>query len=100
MLSAFFRHGCVLTLHVFAVLQVALAMIKKGQPVKVGDIVQYVVCEKEGAKSPADRAFHPEEVAKCDDGSLKLDVEWYLAQQVSTPHYSSHPYDLVKARQR
>lgn len=63
-------------------LQVALSLMKRGQPVKVGDIVQYVVCEKEGAKSPADRAYHPDDVAKCTDGSLKLDIEWYLAQQV------------------
>jgi DNA polymerase elongation subunit (family B) len=51
--------------------QVALAMMKEGKAVNVGDHIPYVICEKEGAKSAADRSYHPDEVLR-SDGALKV----------------------------
>ncbi|GAB5035819.1 dna polymerase alpha catalytic [Nannochloropsis oceanica] len=65
-------------------LQVALAMMKAGKPVNVGDHIEYVICEKEGAKAAAERAFHPDDVQR-SEGELKVDVEWYLTQQILPP---------------
>lgn len=65
-------------------LQVALAMMKAGKPVNVGDHIEYVICEKEGVKAAAERAFHPDDVER-SEGELKVDVEWYLTQQILPP---------------
>lgn len=65
-------------------LQVALSMMKAGKPVNVGDHIEYVICEKEGAKAAAERAFLPDDV-KHSEGELKVDVEWYLTQQILPP---------------
>ena len=59
-------------------------MMKDGKPVNVGDHIPYVICLKEGAKSPAERAFHPDEVSR-SNGDIKVDVEWYISQQIMPP---------------
>lgn len=63
-------------------------MLQAGKHVNVGDHIPYVICTKDSAKtdsgSPADRAFHPEEVLR-SEGKLILDVEWYLGQQMHPP---------------
>lgn len=46
-------------------------MMKAGKPVNVGDHIEYVVCEKEGVKAAAERAFHPEDVER-SEGELKV----------------------------
>ena len=53
-------------------------------PVNVGDVIPYVICEVEGAKSLALRAFHPSLVIKAK-GALKIDTMWYLTQQILPP---------------
>jgi DNA polymerase alpha subunit A len=69
-------------------LKVALKMLQAGKHVNVGDHIPYVICTKESAQtdsgSPADRAFHPEEVLR-SEGKLILDIEWYLGQQMHSP---------------
>lgn len=65
-------HTCTHTLiHTNTSKQVALAMMKAGKPVNVGDHIEYVICEKEGAKSAAERAFHPDDVER-SEGELKV----------------------------
>jgi DNA polymerase elongation subunit (family B) len=46
-------------------------MMKAGKPVNVGDHIEYVICEKEGAKAAAERAFHPDDVER-SEGELKV----------------------------
>jgi DNA polymerase alpha subunit A len=75
-------------------LQVAIRMMSAGKTVNAGDHVPYVVCTAETAADflkltavptlVAERALHPDEVSR-SDGALKLDVEWYLSQQVLPP---------------
>jgi DNA polymerase elongation subunit (family B) len=43
----------------------------KGRAVRVGDHIQYVICE--GDQSFAERAFHPDYVEK-SDGLLRVDI--------------------------
>jgi len=113
-------------------LQVALALIKAGRAVNVGDHIPYIICcepvgsagagaaptspgaegtvspSGDGATSPgategagasaaapprapssvgpAMRAYHPDEVRKgVAAGTLHIDIEWYLTQQVLPP---------------
>ncbi|CAM9231445.1 unnamed protein product [Chrysoparadoxa australica] len=66
-------------------LQVALAMLKAGKPVNVGNHIPYVICESENKNAPAaERAHHPEEVIR-SAGQLKPDVNWYLDAQLVPP---------------
>jgi DNA polymerase alpha subunit A len=70
-------------------LQVALAMLKEGKPVNTGDHIPYVICVDTApgavqATSFAQRAFHPDAVAK-SEGKLAVDYEWYLTQQILPP---------------
>ena len=70
-------------------LQVALAMIKDGKPVNTGDHIPYVICvdTTPGFVQPASfaqRAYHPDVIAK-SDGRLAVDYEWYLTQQILPP---------------
>ncbi|XP_067669020.1 DNA polymerase alpha catalytic subunit-like [Haliotis asinina] len=61
--------------------QVALRINSKGgKRMRAGDTIAYVVCEDGSNLPPSQRAYHPEELAKGD--SLKIDVKYYLAQQV------------------
>ena len=76
--------------------QVAKVMLKNNRPVNKGDHIPYVVTapivedgeskspEPTKKLSPADRARHPEEIAR-SAGVLKPDVEWYLTQQILAP---------------
>jgi len=73
--------------------QVAKMMLKNDRPVNTGDHIPYIITTplpKEGddklAKAPsaAERARHPEEIAR-SNGVLKPDVEWYLTQQILPP---------------
>jgi len=95
-------------------LRVAKAMLKEGRAVNVGDHIPYVICMGSD-KNVADRSYHPDAVAtvtKIDEenrpppsakeaeappvvtpGSSekpslekpKVDVEWYLTQQILPP---------------
>lgn len=68
-------------------LQVALKMLKLNKPVNIGDHIPYVICKPEEGlekSSPAERAHHPEEVSR-SGGSLVIDYEWYLSQQILPP---------------
>ncbi|KAI9032680.1 hypothetical protein CLU79DRAFT_727437 [Phycomyces nitens] len=67
--------------------QVAMRMRKAGQAVRAGDTVPYVICQvadvPNGTKAGfAERAYHPDDVIS---GSMQLDIEWYLNQQVFPP---------------
>lgn len=80
--------------------QVALRRRKQGKSVRSGDcitllvsfsfhffeqhiVVSYVICEGT-SQSYAERAYAPEEVEK-SDGTLKVDLQWYLTQQIIPP---------------
>ncbi|RKP04792.1 DNA polymerase family B-domain-containing protein, partial [Thamnocephalis sphaerospora] len=68
--------------------QVAKRMIAKGISVRAGDTVPYVICTDHTAQGPsktmAECAYHPDELRQPGSG-LKIDFEWYLAQQVHPP---------------
>ncbi|KAI9145154.1 DNA polymerase family B-domain-containing protein [Paraphysoderma sedebokerense] len=65
--------------------QVALRMKGKGQNIRVGDTIPFVICQVEDSGiSYALRAYHPDDVAKAEN-NLKIDYEWYLQQQVHPP---------------
>jgi DNA polymerase alpha subunit A len=74
--------------------QVALQLKKRGIIVKPGDTVPYVICDTQNtslvnenstkhSSGYASRAYHPEEVKS--NPSLKLDYNWYLANQIHPP---------------
>jgi DNA polymerase alpha subunit A len=73
-------------------LYVANEMVKRGKPVNVGDHIPYVITEGEST-SFAERARHPDDVLEALEEAkktgmepkLKIDVEWYLSQQVLPP---------------
>lgn len=62
--------------------QVALQMKSRGMNVNVGDIIPYVICASDQNSNIAAKAHHPDEVRK---GSLIIDYEWYLVQQIHPP---------------
>jgi len=70
--------------------QVAKRMEARGQAVRVGETVPYVICLEPGqetsakSKGYAERAYHPDDVKK-DDSELSIDVEWYLSNQILGP---------------
>jgi DNA polymerase alpha subunit A len=69
--------------------QVAKLMLQNNRPVNMGDHIPYIItappADSEAAsKSPADRARHPDDIAR-SGGLLKPDVEWYLTQQILPP---------------
>jgi DNA polymerase alpha subunit A len=67
--------------------QVALRLKGRGLSVRAGDLIPYVICTEAHSRAAGDslaaRAHHPDEVRR--DPSLKVDAEWYLAQQVHPP---------------
>lgn len=73
---------------------VAKMMLQNNRAVNTGDHIPYIVTaalEQETAEKPlakaasmAERARHPEEVAR-SNGVLKPDIEWYLTQQILPP---------------
>ena len=62
--------------------QVALQLLGRGEKVRAGDIVPYIVCTGEGPI--AKRAYHPSTVIAAS-GALSVDVAWYLSNQVHPP---------------
>ena len=65
--------------------QVALRMKAKGMSVRLGDTVPYVIClDADEQKSFALRAHHPDDV-KRPENNLKIDIEYYLNNQVHPP---------------
>jgi DNA polymerase alpha subunit A len=73
--------------------QVAKMMLENNRPVNTGDHIPYVITmpvevvengEASKTLTPAERARHPEEIAR-SAGVLKPDVEWYLSQQILPP---------------
>ncbi|KAF5332256.1 hypothetical protein D9611_008203 [Ephemerocybe angulata] len=68
--------------------QVAMRMKAKGGTARAGVVVPYIFCIGEGeetAKSAqADRAKHPDEIRR-SDGQMKIDYEFYLANQILPP---------------
>ncbi|KAF9175853.1 DNA polymerase alpha catalytic subunit [Mortierella sp. AD011] len=67
--------------------QVALRRKSKGISARAGDTIPYVICIDENSPTQkgsfAERAYHPDEVV--DGSGLKIDVEYYLNQQVHPP---------------
>ena len=63
------------------IFQVALRVNSKGgKKLRAGDTVQYVICEDGSNLAATQRAFHVDEVKESD--SLKIDLNYYLAQQL------------------
>lgn len=66
-------------------------MRQKGLTASSGDTIPYVICQQSSSSgsssnnssSLADFAYHPDEVRK--DGTLRLDVSWYLQTQLHPP---------------
>lgn len=73
---------------------VAKDMLKHNRVVSTGDHIPYVITaslSQESTDQPlakaasmAERARHPEEIAR-SNGALKPDIEWYLTQQILPP---------------
>jgi len=62
--------------------QVAMRMNSKGgKKLRAGDTVQYVICDDGSGLAATQRAYHVEEV-KDKESSLKIDTQYYLAQQL------------------
>ncbi|KAK7687728.1 hypothetical protein QCA50_008944 [Cerrena zonata] len=68
--------------------QVALRMKAKGGTSRAGDVIPYVFClgetEESSKSAQALKAKHPDEVKRAGS-DLKIDYEFYLAQQVLPP---------------
>jgi len=63
--------------------QVALKKRARGDPVKSGDVISYIITG-DGDSHAAERAHATQDVIKPDSG-LKPDAEWYLAKQIFPP---------------
>ena len=63
--------------------QVALRMKTQGITARVGDTIPYVICVGPSA-TIGKRAYHIDDVVK-EGSTLKIDLEWYLANQVHPP---------------
>ena len=73
--------------------QVALSLKSRGIGAKVGDVIPYVICQGDSNLIAA-RAHHPDDFAqpsstliigKFTDIFIKIDKEWYLANQIHPP---------------
>lgn len=66
--------------------QVALREIARGNNVRRGDVISYVVTgdSKSTSEPVAKRSYTPQDVMKPDSG-LRVDVEWYLGKQIFPP---------------
>ncbi|KAL7267646.1 DNA-directed DNA polymerase alpha catalytic subunit pol1 [Rhizina undulata] len=67
--------------------QVALRKRERGEPVKIGDVISYIITgdSKTGEeKNVALRAYSAQDFMKPDSG-LKPDAEWYLIKQIFPP---------------
>ncbi|KAJ2739514.1 DNA-directed DNA polymerase alpha catalytic subunit pol1, partial [Coemansia sp. BCRC 34301] len=69
---------------------VALRLRERGEAVRSGDTVPYIICDAKCASMPqepgsyAERARHPDEI-QASQGALYPDYDWYLNQQVLPP---------------
>jgi len=67
---------------------VAQRMITRGSSAKAGDVIPYIFCLSEGEEpakgGQADRAKHPDELRKAENG-LKIDFDYYISQQILPP---------------
>ncbi|KAF8739169.1 DNA polymerase alpha catalytic subunit, partial [Rhizoctonia solani] len=67
---------------------VAKRMKERGGHARIGDVIPYIFCLGGDGTSvktgQADRAFHPDELRKTDS-ELKIDFEYYIAQQILPP---------------
>ncbi|KAH8116362.1 hypothetical protein DFH11DRAFT_1580132 [Phellopilus nigrolimitatus] len=67
---------------------VALRMKSKGQSARAGDVIPYIFCLSTNGDSTkstqADKAHHPDELRRAN-GTLQIDFEHYLSQQVLPP---------------
>ena len=54
---------------------------KGGKKLRAGDTVAYVICDDGSGSAATQRAFHLDEV-KEKDSALKIDIHYYLAQQL------------------
>ncbi|KAJ2582893.1 DNA-directed DNA polymerase alpha catalytic subunit pol1, partial [Coemansia sp. RSA 1836] len=72
---------------------VALRLRERGEAVRSGDTVPYIICDAKCASLPpqdlgggsyAERARHPDEI-QASQGGLYPDYDWYLNQQVLPP---------------
>ncbi|KAJ2095769.1 DNA-directed DNA polymerase alpha catalytic subunit pol1 [Coemansia sp. S100] len=66
---------------------VALRLRERGEPVRSGDTVPYIICDPQCTQdqgSYAERARHPDEI-QASQGALYPDYDWYLNQQVLPP---------------
>ncbi|BFZ59720.1 DNA-directed DNA polymerase alpha catalytic subunit pol1 [Saitoella coloradoensis] len=71
-----------------AQVQVALKKKAKGEAIRIGDVIAYVITGEEGAtQNPEDvaaRAYPPQDVMKTGS-DLKIDFEHYLVKQIFPP---------------
>ncbi|CAE6337459.1 unnamed protein product [Rhizoctonia solani] len=67
---------------------VAKRMKERGGHARIGDVIPYIFCLGGDGTSvktgQADRAYHPDELRKTDS-ELKIDFEYYIAQQILPP---------------
>ncbi|KAB5589762.1 DNA polymerase II [Ceratobasidium theobromae] len=67
---------------------VARRMKERGGHARIGDVIPYIFCLGGDGSSvktgQADRAYHPDELRKADS-ELKIDFEYYIAQQILPP---------------
>ncbi|KAG8748383.1 DNA-directed DNA polymerase alpha catalytic subunit pol1 [Ceratobasidium sp. 414] len=67
---------------------VAKRMKERGGHARLGDVIPYIFCLGADGSSvktgQADRAYHPDELKKADS-ELKIDFEYYIAQQILPP---------------
>jgi DNA polymerase alpha subunit A len=68
--------------------QVALRKKSRGEPVKAGDVISYIITggadDMQSDAHSAERAYATQDVLKPDSG-LKPDPEWYIAKQIFPP---------------
>ena len=69
--------------------QVALRALAQGKPVRVNDVISYIMTSAVSSNTPASeaaakRAYAPAEVTS-SSSALKPDIEWYLYKQIFPP---------------
>ncbi|KAJ2412770.1 DNA-directed DNA polymerase alpha catalytic subunit pol1 [Coemansia sp. IMI 209128] len=69
--------------------QVALRQRERGEPVRSGDSIPFIICDPQclpaqATGSYAERARHPDEIS-ASQGAIYPDYDWYLNQQVLPP---------------
>lgn len=64
--------------------QVAKAMMERGEQVGANAVIEYVVCVDDEKPLVAERSHHPKTVLEAE-GCLEIDTAWYMAQQLHPP---------------